>query len=218
MHKVNPKTKFATVITIFSAPNYCSIYHNKGAVIHFHDNTLDIMQFRAAQQPFFLPKLMDAFTCSLPFLAENISEIFCNLLKETESETYSLPSLPELTTPIRHRLLTGDKLKVVELAARLSLSLESNEINHSSAPKVKITGPKCHTQKVEAVMRMIKIYRTLREEHELVMRLKEVCPDNRIKMGVVMQGRTGLETELRKFQTALESDAHNERRPCSLTI
>jgi serine/threonine-protein phosphatase 2B catalytic subunit len=35
MHKWNPHTPFPTVITIFSAPNYCDVYNNKGAVIKF---------------------------------------------------------------------------------------------------------------------------------------------------------------------------------------
>ncbi len=44
--------QFPTVITIFSAPNYCDFYNNKGAVIKFkvkiwvtQNNTLDIQQF-----------------------------------------------------------------------------------------------------------------------------------------------------------------------------
>lgn len=35
MYKWNGFNQFPTVITIFSAPNYCDIYNNKGAVIKF---------------------------------------------------------------------------------------------------------------------------------------------------------------------------------------
>jgi hypothetical protein len=35
MYKWNTKSPFPTVITIFSAPNYCDTYKNKGAVIKF---------------------------------------------------------------------------------------------------------------------------------------------------------------------------------------
>jgi hypothetical protein len=35
MYKWSGAEKFPTVITIFSAPNYCDFYNNKGAVIKF---------------------------------------------------------------------------------------------------------------------------------------------------------------------------------------
>jgi len=38
-------TQFPTVITIFSAPNYCDFYNNKAGVIKLMNNTLDIQQF-----------------------------------------------------------------------------------------------------------------------------------------------------------------------------
>lgn len=38
MHKWSGGTDFPLVITIFSAPNYCDVYNNKGAVIKFEVN------------------------------------------------------------------------------------------------------------------------------------------------------------------------------------
>jgi len=35
MHKWKGETTFPPVITIFSAPNYCDVYNNKGAIIKF---------------------------------------------------------------------------------------------------------------------------------------------------------------------------------------
>ena len=35
MHRWNGTGEFPCVITIFSAPNYCDVYNNKGAVIKF---------------------------------------------------------------------------------------------------------------------------------------------------------------------------------------
>ena len=36
MHSWNGQTEFPAVITIFSAPNYCDVYNNKGAIIKFN--------------------------------------------------------------------------------------------------------------------------------------------------------------------------------------
>ena len=33
MHRANERSGFPTVITIFSAPNYCDAYNNKAAVL-----------------------------------------------------------------------------------------------------------------------------------------------------------------------------------------
>lgn len=40
MYKWNKTVDFPSVITIFSAPNYCDVYNNKGAVIKFKVNLL----------------------------------------------------------------------------------------------------------------------------------------------------------------------------------
>lgn len=42
MHRWNGPSDFPVVITIFSAPNYCDVYNNKGAIIKFENNTLNI--------------------------------------------------------------------------------------------------------------------------------------------------------------------------------
>ena len=36
MHHWNGKSEFPTVITVFSAPNYCDVYNNKGAILKFN--------------------------------------------------------------------------------------------------------------------------------------------------------------------------------------
>ena len=62
--------KFPEVITIFSAPNYCDSYKNKGAIIKFENNALDIQQYHDSQHPYFLPQFKNLFSWSLPFVSE----------------------------------------------------------------------------------------------------------------------------------------------------
>ena len=45
MYKWNGPNEFPAVITIFSAPNYCDVYNNKGAVIKFEVYNLFFLFF-----------------------------------------------------------------------------------------------------------------------------------------------------------------------------
>lgn len=42
MYRKTPTKKFPSVITIFSAPNYLDVYHNRGAVIKYKDRNITI--------------------------------------------------------------------------------------------------------------------------------------------------------------------------------
>jgi serine/threonine-protein phosphatase 2B catalytic subunit len=82
MYNWNGDEDFPAVITIFSAPNYCDVYNNKGAIIKFENSTLNIQQFNYTQHPYCLPDFMDVFTWSLPFIVERVSEILFHLTKQ----------------------------------------------------------------------------------------------------------------------------------------
>lgn len=81
MHKWNGHNEFPAVITIFSAPNYCDFYNNKGAVIKFANNNLDIQQYVESPHPYFLPNFIDLFEWSIPFVAEKVTEMFFHLIQ-----------------------------------------------------------------------------------------------------------------------------------------
>ena len=70
MYRKTPAKKFPSVITIFSAPNYCDFYHNRGAVLKYANKNITIRQFNASSHPYWLPNFMDAFTWSLPFVGD----------------------------------------------------------------------------------------------------------------------------------------------------
>lgn len=64
---------------------------------------------------------------------------------------------------------------------------------------------------------MMKMFKTLREENESIVQLKGICPDGKVPMGLLLEGKRALESELvdRKdfFSKAKELDSVNEAMP-----
>lgn len=88
MHRKTQKG-FPSVITIFSAPNYLDAYNNKGAILRYENDVLNIRQFSHSPHPYWLPSFMDVFTWSMPFVAEKLAEIllvFLNIVDDKEEE------------------------------------------------------------------------------------------------------------------------------------
>lgn len=77
---------FPSLISIFSAPNYCDVYKNKGAVIKYSNNEFSIKMFNAAEHPFVLPNFQNAFTWSLPFIIEKFADFFMFFLNQISDE------------------------------------------------------------------------------------------------------------------------------------
>ena len=69
MHNWFGDKSFPAAITIFSAPNYCDFYNNKGAIMKIINNEIDIQQLVSEPHPYHLPEFKDAIHWSLPFLA-----------------------------------------------------------------------------------------------------------------------------------------------------
>ncbi|KAI0696638.1 Metallo-dependent phosphatase [Cytidiella melzeri] len=86
MHRPTATKKFPSIITVFSAPNYLDVYHNKGAVIKYKNKNITIRQFNASSHPYWLPNFMDAFTWSLPFVGSKITEMLLAVLAVCSEE------------------------------------------------------------------------------------------------------------------------------------
>ena len=44
--------------------------------------------------------------------------------------------------------------------------------------------------------KMMRIFKTLREENETIMQLKGLCPDNKVPKGLLLEGREALQSEV----------------------
>lgn len=180
MHKWNGSTGFPVVITIFSAPNYCDVYNNKGAVVKFNNNVLNIQQYNYTVHPYILPNFMDIFSWSIPFVIEKVLEMLYQVIKISDEEIDE----------------KGENAKRDHI---------EYEYNH---PKAEI-----FRNKVRAVSKMMKMLKTLREDKEIIIQLKGLCPDNRIPRGLLQKGRDAIIEAVDTFNKAKEWDIENEKRP-----
>lgn len=68
-------------------------------------------------------------------------------------------------------------------------------------------------QKVRTIARMARMFKTLRQENETVLKLKGVCPGHRLAPGLLLAGKERLTSELEMFDHASNVDNVNEKRP-----
>jgi serine/threonine-protein phosphatase 2B catalytic subunit len=221
MHRTNNATGFPTVITIFSAPNYCDVYNNKGAILKFDNNTLNILQFNFSAHPYHLPNFMDVFTWSLPFVVEKVTEMLYYMLQpahDEPEESIDEQALPPAVNKIMRNSLSIDQNEVINLAARLAENLEKQgDSADGDKPKASASAAAERNdrlrKKVRTIARMARMFKTLRQENESVIRLKGVCPGHRLPPGLLLAGKQGLDTELERFDHAKNVDMLNEKRP-----
>ncbi|KAI0368493.1 Metallo-dependent phosphatase [Pilatotrama ljubarskyi] len=214
MHRKTPTKKFPSVITIFSAPNYLDVYHNRGAVIKYKNRNITIRQYNATSHPYWLPNFMDAFTWSLPFVGEKITEMLLAILAVCSDQELESTSSEEDDSERALELEDedGDDTRTVA-----DISLTPNEISQRRQ-EIK--------NKILAVGRMQRIFQLLREESE---NATELTPTPGAPMGAPtawpggfhppgapdalgVQG-TQMRRMIRTFSDARASDIANERMP-----
>ncbi|KAF7683921.1 Serine/threonine-protein phosphatase 2B catalytic subunit alpha isoform [Astathelohania contejeani] len=102
-----------SIITIFSAPNYCDAYNNQGAILKFEKNQFKIIKFRAVAHPYTLPNFMDAINWSFPFISEKLSELFLDILKVCHEKEIASSSDSTVETsealPIKEEIVKTEK-------------------------------------------------------------------------------------------------------------
>ena len=186
MHKWNAKSGFPVVITIFSAPNYCDVYNNKGAIIKFKGAEINIQQFNYTAHPYILPNFMDVFSWSMPFVIEKVTEMLYNVLK------YEGAAEPEKTD--------------------VNVDVVKGKLNEEAmeSQKTRITSLK---NKIRSIGKMAVIFKTLREEHEKITKLKGLWPGYKIPPGILSGGAGAIDDALSQFEKAKKMDRMNEGMP-----
>lgn len=118
MHRWGGSQAFPSVITVFSAPNYCGTYSNKGAVILIENDKMNIKQYKDVDHPFHLPGDIDLFTWSIPFLAEKVTEMLYHFVGSNNA--FSPVSAKELEN-IDFAKLMGDSEKADQTDDKLEI-------------------------------------------------------------------------------------------------
>lgn len=81
MHKWGGNNTFPLVVSIFSAPNYCGTYKNKGAVMIIRNNNIQLEQIISAEAPYDLPDGLNLFSWSLPFVLEKVQSMLNHIIQ-----------------------------------------------------------------------------------------------------------------------------------------
>ena len=167
MHRWGGSTAFPSVITVFSAPNYCGSYKNKGAVILIENDKMNIKQYKDVEQPFALPNNLDLFSWSLPFLADKIGEMMDNLMK-------------------RNTLITNEKIKLVKQSSDVDFGKIMNKLEEEKKQesKKKIANIKA---KVLAIARFNRMLKNAKENQEILTKAKSHSYDGKLPQGTLLK-------------------------------
>jgi serine/threonine-protein phosphatase 2B catalytic subunit len=67
--------------------------------------------------------------------------------------------------------------------------------------------------KVRSMARVSKMFATLREESESLLKIKNMSPDGKLPRGLLLEGKPAIKNALKQFNLAKELDKVNEKRP-----
>ncbi|KAF7724577.1 3',5'-cyclic-nucleotide phosphodiesterase (PDEase) (3':5'-CNP) [Apophysomyces ossiformis] len=191
MYRKSKSSGFPAVMTIFSAPNYVDMYNNKAAVLIYDKNVVNIRQFNSNAHPYWLPKFMNVFDWSLPFLGEKIAAMLLAILNICSQE-----ELEEAKTDV-----------VKATAIRRALTEEDKDTLSTEQRRQVIRN------KVLAIGKMSRAFSVLRENSELVTELKNLSGTGKLPAGTLELGVEGIRRAITSFEEARRWDIDNERLP-----
>ncbi|KAG6867773.1 hypothetical protein C0993_011258 [Termitomyces sp. T159_Od127] len=190
MLRKTPSKKFPSVITIFSAPNYLDVYHNRGAVLKYSNKNITIRQFNYSTHPYWLPNFVDAFTWSLPFVGAKITDMLLAVLSVCSQEELSevdSESGDESTVGMEPGMTPAD------------IQRRRQEIRN----------------KIMAIGKMQKVFQMLRDESENATELQ--FDGNQARSERLSVQGTEMGRSIRTFDDARRIDIQNERLPEATT-
>jgi len=179
MHNHNARTGFPSVITIFSAPNYCDCYNNKGAILLFENNTLNIQQFNYVQHPYCLPNFMDIFTWSIPFVADKVVDMLGSVLNDLPDPEPGLVLPPEISA-----LLKAPKSRGVDQKSK-------QKMKQDDADRLRV--------KVLALGRLVRALTSIRQNQESINTIKKMNADHKLPTGTLLRGQITIDKEYQKL-------------------
>lgn len=163
------------------------MYNNKGAIIKFKGAEINIQQFNYTLHPYILPNFMDVFSWSMPFVIEKVTEMLYNVLKyegDTEEEASKDVSAEKVKDKLTEEAQSASKTRVQSLK-----------------------------NKIRSIGKMALIFKTLRQEHEKITKLKGLCPGYKIPAGIISGGAGAIEEAMEQFEKAKKMDRMNEGMP-----
>ncbi|KAJ1905493.1 3',5'-cyclic-nucleotide phosphodiesterase (PDEase) (3':5'-CNP) [Tieghemiomyces parasiticus] len=197
MYRKNRATGFPAVITIFSAPNYLDVYGNKAAILKYENNVMNIRQFNCSPHPYWLPNFLDAFTWSLPFVGEKVSEMLLAILNICSRDELGEGSENGGAYPFAPSIAVSESVTSTTATPLSDLEMRRNVIRN----------------KIRAVGKLARVFSVLRAESESITELKGLLGTERLPVGSLASGADGLKRAITTFEQAREMDRQNERMP-----
>ncbi|GIX65546.1 protein phosphatase 2B catalytic subunit, calcineurin family phosphatse superfamily protein [Babesia caballi] len=196
----NPKTGFPCVITVFSAPNYCDVHRNKGAVLKLSKNSLHIQQFLWSRHPYYLPNFMDLFTWSVPFVSEKVLEMLHVLLGADAEFSAGSVELP----PAVHEFIWGPDIPAPDAPDADETQIILN--------RLALRGPTIRS-KVKTMGRVLQLYHELKRHNALVLKMRDCSPGSKVPLKMLVDNGTESASQEETFLSAQKVDMVNERHP-----
>lgn len=181
---------FPSVITIFSAPNYCDKYNNKAAIIVIVNNTINFKQFDFTPHPFVHSGFIDIFQWSLPFVSCKIVEMVCHILKNANEDSSSDEE---------------DDEQFQEIIKKIMHKKQSQEERKKRRQKIK--------QKIQFIGKMMLIKKALKENNDDVIRMKLLCPESKMPPFLLSGSDFKISDAIEEFNRIRRVDVQNEKLP-----
>ncbi|CAF4318480.1 unnamed protein product [Rotaria magnacalcarata] len=213
MYKKSPETGFPSLITLFSAPNYCDVYQNKAAIMKYENNVVNIRQFNYSPHPYWLPNFMNVFSWSLPFVGEKISDVLLKILNictDQELAEYDehINSLIERSQIEQRKEQIRSKIRVVGKVAKTYQTLR--ELSENVVTLRGLTPSNSITE----------INKDITEEAEVaasILREKAKSPKERFSKVKILDQANEPKSPKERFSKVKILDQANERMPPSRT-